>query len=53
MYLGQEYQIADWFVIHFTENAGMAFGMKFGGDTGKLLLKSVPNWGQSSSSGFI
>ncbi len=38
MYLGQEYQIADWFVIHFTENAGMAFGMKFGGDTGKLLL---------------
>jgi len=27
-----------WFYIHFTENPGMAFGMTFGGDTGKLLL---------------
>ncbi|MGB0177526.1 MAG: signal peptidase II, partial [Owenweeksia sp.] len=26
MYLGQEFQIADWFIIHFTENPGMAFG---------------------------
>jgi signal peptidase II len=38
MTLGQEHIIADWFVIHFTENAGMAFGMEFGGDYGKLAL---------------
>lgn len=39
MYLGQEYNILDnWFIIHFTENEGMAFGMKFGGGYGKLLL---------------
>jgi len=38
MYLGQEYQILDWFYIHFTENNGMAFGMEFGGDWGKLTL---------------
>ena len=38
MYLGQEYQILDWFFIHFTENNGMAFGMEFGGDWGKLTL---------------
>lgn len=39
MYLGQEFRIlGDWFIIHFTENYGMAFGMEFGGDNGKLLL---------------
>ncbi len=38
MYLGQEYQIADWFIIHFTENPGMAFGFEFGGRWGKLAL---------------
>jgi signal peptidase II len=38
MYLGEEYQILDWFYIHFTENNGMAFGMEFGGDWGKLTL---------------
>jgi len=38
MYLGQEYQILDWFYIHFTENNGMAFGMEFGGDWGKFTL---------------
>lgn len=38
MTLGEEYIIADWFIIHFTENAGMAFGMEFGGDYGKLAL---------------
>ena len=36
--LGQEFQIFDWFIIHFTENNGMAFGMEFGGHTGKTLL---------------
>ncbi len=41
MFLGQEYKVmGDWFIIHFTENPGMAFGMKFGGSFGKLLLSS-------------
>lgn len=39
--LGEEYRVAgDWFIIHFTENPGMAFGMEFGGGYGKLLLTS-------------
>ncbi len=39
MYLGQEYLIAgDWFIIHFTENNGMAFGFEFAGEWGKLFL---------------
>jgi signal peptidase II len=38
MFLGQEFQIADWFIIHFTENNGMAFGFEFGGIWGKLAL---------------
>lgn len=38
MYLGQEYEIAKWFNIHFTENNGMAFGLEFGGSFGKLFL---------------
>ena len=36
--LGEEFQIFDWFIIHFTENNGMAFGMEFGGYLGKTLL---------------
>ena len=36
--LGEETQIFDWFIIHFTENNGMAFGMEFGGYTGKKIL---------------
>lgn len=39
MYLGQEFPVfGNWFIIHFTENNGMAFGMEFGGDTGKIAL---------------
>ena len=38
MTLGQEYVIFDWFIIHFTENVGMAFGIEFGGEYGKLAL---------------
>jgi signal peptidase II len=38
MFLGQEFRIFDWFIIHFTENNGMAFGLEFGGDTGKIIL---------------
>lgn len=28
----------DWFILHFTENPGMAFGLEFGGEYGKLIL---------------
>ncbi|SER07334.1 lipoprotein signal peptidase [Pedobacter rhizosphaerae] len=39
MYLGQEFNIlGKWAIIHFTENNGMAFGMEFGGEFGKLAL---------------
>lgn len=39
MYLGQEFHIAgNWFIIHFTENNGMAFGLEFAGEYGKLFL---------------
>ena len=40
-FLGEEYHVAgDWFIIHFTENNGMAFGMEFAGNYGKLFLSS-------------
>lgn len=39
MSLGQEFNVlGDWFIIHFTENPGMAFGLEFSGSYGKLLL---------------
>ena len=39
MYLGQEFQlIGNWFIIHFTENNGMAFGLELAGQWGKLFL---------------
>ena len=39
MTLGQEYKIiGNWFIIHFVENNGMAFGFEFGGDYGKIFL---------------
>lgn len=39
MALGQEFHVMDdWFIIHFTENPGMAFGLEFSGDYGKLML---------------
>lgn len=39
MYMGQEIDvIGEWFKLHFTENKGMAFGIEFGGRTGKVLL---------------
>jgi len=39
MIIGDEYHVfGNWFIIHFTENNGMAFGMEFWGRTGKLFL---------------
>lgn len=39
MYLGQEIHVlGNWFIIHFTENYGMAFGLELGGSIGKFLL---------------
>ncbi|MEI7663973.1 MAG: lipoprotein signal peptidase [Bacteroidota bacterium] len=38
-FMGESHAIlGHWFYLHFTENEGMAFGMKLGGDHGKLLL---------------
>lgn len=38
-YAGEEHVIiSDWFRFHFVENEGMAWGWKFGGDTGKIIL---------------
>ena len=39
MVLGEEYNIlGNWFIIHFTENPGMAFGVELGGEYGKMAL---------------
>ncbi|WP_163716976.1 lipoprotein signal peptidase [Mangrovibacterium lignilyticum] len=39
MFLGQEFSvIGNWFIIHFVENNGMAFGFEFAGEYGKIFL---------------
>jgi signal peptidase II len=39
MSIGENYSVlGNWFLIHFTENYGMAFGLQFWGEFGKLLL---------------
>jgi len=39
MMIGQEYNVlGNWFIIHFTENNGMAFGFEFGKEYGKYFL---------------
>lgn len=41
MKIGDEFSIAgNWFLIHFIENNGMAFGVELGGEIGKLILSS-------------
>lgn len=40
-YLGEEFPVlGNWFLLHFTENNGMAFGLELQGSWGKLLLSS-------------
>jgi signal peptidase II len=37
--MNEEVAVAgNWFILHFTENNGMAFGMQFAGEWGKLTL---------------
>ena len=38
MLLGEEIRVFDWFRLHFIENNGMAYGLEFGGEYGKLFL---------------
>ena len=39
MMLGQEHNIlGNWFIIHFLENNGMAFGLEIAGNFGKIIL---------------
>ncbi|MDP4187528.1 MAG: lipoprotein signal peptidase [Bacteroidota bacterium] len=41
MMLGEEHRIlGNWFIIHFTENNGMAFGLELGGAIGKYILST-------------
>ncbi len=38
-YIGEEINVmGEWFKLHFTENYGMAYGLEFGGKTGKMFL---------------
>ncbi len=39
MMIGEEFPVfGHWFIIHFVENNGMAFGMELAGEFGKLFL---------------
>lgn len=39
MAIGEEIPVFDdWFLLHFTENRGMAFGLEIAGEWGKLIL---------------
>lgn len=41
-YIGQETNVlGSFFRLHFIENNGMAFGMQFGGQTGKIILTLI------------
>lgn len=52
MHLGEDFHIlGNWFIIHFIENEGMAFGFKFAGDYGKLAL-SIFRIGAISALGY-
>jgi signal peptidase II len=45
MALGDEFRVAgNWFIIHFVENNGMAFGFEFAGKYGKIFLSVFRSW---------
>lgn len=57
-FLGEEHQvIGSWFRLHFVENEGMAWGLKFGGEFGKIALTlfrlAAVIWGIFLIKGFI
>ncbi len=39
--LGEELVIFPWFRLHFVENYGMAFGIQWGGEVGKVILTGI------------
>ena len=42
MYIGEEIPlIGDWFVLHFVENEGFAFGATLGGTAGKIIFRDT------------
>ncbi len=57
-YAGEEHNvIGNWFRLHFVENEGMAWGWKFGGEFGKIILTLfrlvAVIWGSFLLRGFI
>lgn len=57
-FIGEEHLIVgDWFRLHFVENEGMAWGLKFGGGFGKIALTLfrlvAVIWGVFLIRGFI
>lgn len=57
-FLGEEHRIiGSWFRFHFVENEGMAWGLKFGGNFGKIALTLfrlvAVVWGTFLIKGFI
>jgi signal peptidase II len=57
-YIGEEHaMIGEWAKLHFVENEGMAWGLKFGGGFGKIILTLfrlvAVIWGSFLIKGFI
>jgi signal peptidase II len=57
-FIGEEHLlIGEWARLHFVENEGMAWGLKFGGDFGKIILTlfrlGAVIWGVFLIKGFI
>lgn len=57
-FIGEEHSmIGSWARLHFVENEGMAWGLKFGGDFGKIILTLfrlvAVIWGAFLIKGFI
>ena len=57
-FIGEEHLlIGEWARLHFVENEGMAWGLKFGGDFGKIILTlfrlAAVIWGVFLIKGFL